>query len=112
MGRLRITNAHKKKLRLTDETMMAVVNPGGISSIAPDIETDIGILDGDLPTFTGMESALDTTNIFAGEQYLLGTVRCPSCHYEIVYYQNRHLIETGFTVRCRLCRIPVPITLD
>jgi hypothetical protein len=58
------------------------------------------------------EQGLAPINGFVFAHYKLGTITCASCHYELMYYQDRELLRRGFTFRCRVCQALQSLTLQ
>ena len=113
-------HARKKKARLTGHTLSAVMEldrrsapeepaaqPGALESVELDI---LDLLRAEPNVAAVPASYNDAGSVFMGAadfpagQFVLGLIRCPQCHNEMVYYQERALLATGYRFRCRVCQ--------
>lgn len=131
MTRLR-GNARKRKARLTNQTLSAVMEVGGRRSEAaqeqPEVEKDAALETVELDILALLRSEPDTTTVpavyndttrvytgsadFQTDRFIFGLMLCPQCHSEMVYYQRREVLESGYHFRCRICQHELVATLD
>src|SRR5579875_1823181 len=112
-------NARKRKARLTNETFSAVMDisrraePAAVEEV---VETTIDVVELNIldllraePEVVTMPAAYnEAASIYTGaasfatDRYMLGLVKCPECHNEMTYYQQRDVLRVGYTFRCRI----------
>ena len=117
-------NARKKKARLTDSTLSTVMEvarpvspPAEHTAIATVSEAHDPVAPSILdllrtePTAATMPAAYnDAGRVFTGaswfpaEHFVLGVVVCEECGNEMIYYQDRETLATGYRFRCRICQ--------
>lgn len=124
-------NARKKKARLTERTLSAVMEvarprkapeeeaAASLESTEPVIATILELLraEPEMPSMPAIynEASRAYRNAagFPSERYVIGLAVCPACHNENIYYQDRDLLSSGFTFRCRVCQHELqPAALD
>ena len=112
--------AHKKKARLTNHTLSAVMEmdrrttaeePAAQPAALESVERDILELLRAEPNASAVPASYnDAGSVFLGaaafpaEQFVLGLILCPQCHNEMVYYQERAVLAAGYGFRCRVCQ--------
>lgn len=131
MTRLR-GNARKRKARLTNQTLSAVMEVGGrraeVAEEQPAAEKDAALDTVELDILALLRSEPDTiampavyndsTRVYTGsadfqtERFIFGLMLCPQCHNEMVYYQQRELLAAGYHFRCRICQHELVASLD
>jgi hypothetical protein len=113
-------HARKKKARLSNHTLSAVMDldrsaaaeepaaqPGALESVERDI---LELLRAEPNAAAVPASYNDAGSVFMGadgfpaDRFVLGLLRCPQCHNEMVYYQERALLAAGYRFRCRVCQ--------
>src|ERR671936_1943113 len=109
-------HARKKKARLTNHTLSAVMDldrsaaaaqPGALESVERDI---LELLRAEPNAAAVPASYNDAGSVFMGaaafpaNRFVLGLILCPQCHNEMVYYQERALLAAGYRFRCRVCQ--------
>lgn len=116
-------NARKKKARLTERTLSAVMEvarprkapeeeavASSPESAEPVIATILELLRAEPETpsmpaiYNDASRAFRNGAGFPSERYVIGLAICPECHNENIYYQDRDLLSSGFTFRCRVCQ--------
>jgi ribosomal protein S27E len=113
-------HARKKKARLTSHTWSTVMEldrravaeaPAAQPSALESVELDILDLLRAEPNAAAVPASYnDAGSVFMGadgfpaDQFVLGLIRCPQCHNEMVYYQERALLAAGYRFRCRVCQ--------
>lgn len=127
MSRLR-GNARKKKARLTDHTLTAVMQVARRTDVAEappaqdaaldSVELDIlALLRAEPDTAAAPSVYNDTARVFTGasdfpaDRFVFGLMSCPQCHNEMVYYQRRERLSEGYHFRCRVCQHEVLASL-
>lgn len=127
-------NARKKKTRLTDESLSAVMEVAGprvavagmagvaapddaLSGAPTSTSTSDSVVSSILellrsePDIAVMPAAYnDPSRVFTGAadypagRYLFGLAVCPECRHENMYYQDRDVLAAGYHFRCRICQ--------
>lgn len=134
MSRLR-GNARKKKSRLTNRTLSAVMeigrrreNPEVASGADATPEQESALDTVELDILALLRTEPDTATVpavyndagraftgagaFPADRYVFGLMICPACHNEMVYYQRRDLLAGGYGFRCRVCQHEIVASLD
>ena len=120
MSRARGRAHNKKKARLTNHTLSAVMeidrraaaeDPAAQPAALESVELDIlELLRAEPDAATVPASYNDAASVFMGaagfpaEQFVFGLMLCPQCHNEMVYYQVRAVLAAGYGFRCRVCQ--------
>ena len=120
MSRARGRAHNKKKARLTNHTLSAVMeidhrsaaeDPAAQPAALESVELDIlELLRAEPDAATVPASYNDAGSVFMGaagfpaDQFVFGLILCPQCHNEMVYYQERALLAAGYRFRCRVCQ--------
>src|SRR2546430_11741547 len=111
--------AHKKKARLTNHTLSAVMeidrraaaeDPAAQTAALESVELDIlELLRAEPDAATVPASYNDAGSVFTGAadfpaaHFVFGLMVGPQCHNEMVYYQERALLAAGYRFRGRGC---------
>ncbi len=118
MRRTRGGNVSKGKRQLTDATFLSVIgrDTEDAEEATPDAAVvEEAVLDEAVSLHTrgvAQEQGLAPINGFVFAHYVLGTVACSGCHYELMYYKDRDALRQGFTMRCRVCQTMQTVVLD
>src|SRR5256885_10302934 len=127
MSRARGRAHNKKKARLTNHTLSAVMeidhraaaeDPAAQPAALESVELDIlELLRAEPDAATVPASYNDAGSVFMGaagfpaDRFVFGLILCPQCHNEMVYYQERAVLAAGYGFRCRVCQHELLVSL-
>jgi len=111
-------NARKRKTRLTEQSLSAVmevapqrgagrsvVGDGSVPATADRATREPLPSTSSMPaTYNDPDRVLTEAPHYPARRYVFGLVVCPECRNENIYYQDRDLLTAGYPFRCRICQ--------
>lgn len=128
MARAR-SHVRRKKVRLTSQSLSAVISQERSADAAgagDDVDpthnfVEFNILDllRDEPASVVIPAAYnDASSVFTGAEnfaasgFVFGLMVCPACRNEMIYYQQRDSLASGYRFRCRVCQYQLVASLQ
>ena len=121
-GRFGGGNARKRKAKLTDATFQAMI--GAAASVEDPLNAIEGEDEDGVVTLVVVPSAATppverrlaegvsaaVPRHFSCQDYRFGYAVCRNCHNDQAYYVHQADLATGYTFRCRVCRLELTVT--